>query len=61
MWAGLEQMLARAADAHNDIPAENKREALANLHVLAERWRPFIAEVQLLFFDAAKPQQGAKR
>jgi hypothetical protein len=60
MWAGLEQMLARAADAHNDMPAENKRETLANVHVLVERWRPFIAEAQLLFLDAAKPQQRAK-
>jgi hypothetical protein len=61
LWAGLEQMLARAADPQNDLSAEQKRQTLANVQVLVARWRPFIAEAQMLFSPSAKPQQGAKR
>lgn len=56
-WANLENNLSRAADPANDLPAARKQALLADLHVLVDRWRPFVREIERLFTDdeSAKP------
>src|SRR5262245_7157016 len=50
-WAKMQGELERAADPAHDIPPEKKRKLLSQIHVLVERWRPFVAEVAPLFAD----------
>jgi hypothetical protein len=63
-WAKVEDELERAADPAHDIPPEKKRKLLSQIHVLVERWRPFMAEIAPLFGDfqrapwAEGPQNG---
>jgi hypothetical protein len=54
-WEKLERELGRAADPAYEIPPEKKRKLLSQIHVLVERWRPFVAEVAPLFADLQKP------
>ena len=54
-WAKVEDELERAADPAHDIPPEKKRKLLSQIHVLVERWRPFVAEVAPLFADFQRP------
>src|SRR5262249_33269984 len=46
-WAKVKGELERAADPAHDIPPEKKRKLLSQM----ERWRPFMAEIALLFAD----------
>jgi hypothetical protein len=48
-WSKLEQELARAADPKTDLAAAKKQQLLANLRVIVQRWRPFVAEIAPLF------------
>ena len=63
-WEKMEHELDRGADSGSDLPAEQKRKPLAQIHVIVERWRPFMAEIAPLFADfqepapAAPPQNG---
>jgi len=63
-WAKLEGELERAAEPAHDIPPEKKRKLLSQIHVLVERWRPFMAEIAPLFADFQRtpsvegPQSG---
>ena len=50
-WEKLERELGRAADPAYEIPPEKKRKLLSQIHVLVERWRPFVAEVAPLFAE----------
>jgi hypothetical protein len=50
-WADVETNLARAADPANDLPAAKKQALLGELHVLVDRWRPFVREIGRLFSD----------
>ena len=54
-WAKVERELARAADPDRDMPAEQKRKLLSQIHVAVERWRPFMAEIAPLFADFQRP------
>jgi hypothetical protein len=54
-WAKVEGELERAADPAYDIPPEKKRKLLLQIHVLVERWRPFMAEIAPLFADFQRP------
>jgi hypothetical protein len=54
-WAKMEGELDRAADPSRDMPAEQKKKLLAQVHVVVERWRPFMAEIAPLFADFQKP------
>jgi hypothetical protein len=54
-WEKLERELDRAADPARDLPAERKRKLLSQIHVVVERWRPFMAEIAPLFADFQKP------
>ena len=51
-WAEMETNLVRAADPANDMPAAKKQELLSAIHVLVDRWRPFVREIGRLFADA---------
>jgi hypothetical protein len=50
-WTNLEKQLANAADPKNDLPAAKKEAILAQIRTLADRYRPFVREVSLLFYD----------
>jgi hypothetical protein len=50
-WADMENNLAKAADPANDMPAAKKQALLAEIHILVDRWRPFVKEVGRLFSD----------
>jgi hypothetical protein len=53
-WERMEHELDRAADPASDLPAEQKRKLLAQIHTVVERWRPFMAELAPLFADFQK-------
>jgi hypothetical protein len=53
-WEKMEHELDRAADPANDLPAEQKRKLLAQIHVIVERLRPFVAEIAPLFAEFQK-------
>ncbi len=50
-WANLEKQIANAADPKNDLPPAKKEAMLAQIRVLADRYRPFVREVALLFYE----------
>ncbi len=52
-WSRLDKELANAADPKNDMPAERKQKLLANIHILVDRWQPFIAEAERAFSTPA--------
>jgi len=54
-WEKLERELGRAADPAYEIPPEKKRKLLSQIHVLVERWRPFMTEIAPLFADFQRP------
>src|SRR5262249_51277254 len=54
-WEKLERELGRASDPAYEIPPEKKRKLLSQIHVLVERWRPFMAEIAPLFADFQRP------
>jgi hypothetical protein len=51
-WSGLESDLLRAADTPSDVPQAIEDEILVNLHVVVQRWRPYIREAQRVLSDA---------
>jgi hypothetical protein len=64
-WTKVEGELERAVDPAHDMPPEKKRKLLSQIHILVERWRPFVAEVAPLFADfqkasSAEGPQGGK-
>jgi hypothetical protein len=58
-WEKMEHELDRAADPASDLPEEQKRKLLAQIHTVVERWRPFMAEIAPLFADFQKPVPSA--
>ena len=58
-WAKVEGELERAVDPAHDMPPEKKQKLLSQIHVLVERWRPFVAEIAPLFADFQKPAPAA--
>ncbi len=58
-WEKAEGELERAAEPDGDLPAEKKQKLLSEIHVLVERWRPFMAEIAPLFADFQKPASAA--
>ncbi|HEX4411542.1 MAG TPA: hypothetical protein VH206_22445 [Xanthobacteraceae bacterium] len=54
-WADMENSLHKAADPAADMPAAKKETLLADLHILVDRWRPFVREIGRLFNDDASP------
>jgi hypothetical protein len=54
-WTKVEGELERAADPAHDMAPEKKQKLLSQIHVLVERWRPFVTEVAPLFADFQKP------
>src|SRR5262245_8333973 len=58
-WEKLERELGRAAEPAYEIPPEKKRKLLSQIHVLVERWRPFMAEIAPLFADFQRPAAAA--
>ncbi len=57
-WRKVEGELERAADPARDMPAEQKRKLLSQIHTAVERWRPFMAEIAPLFADFQRPVSG---
>jgi hypothetical protein len=59
-WERAERELERAADPSHELPPEKKQKLLSEIHVLVERWRPFMTEIAPLFSDFQKPASAAK-
>jgi hypothetical protein len=57
-WANVEKNIERAADPASEIPAARKQALIANLHVIVDRWRPFVREAGRLFSDQGVAQPG---
>jgi hypothetical protein len=59
-WSKVEAELSRAADRDHDLPEEKKRKLLSDIHVIVDRWRPFVAEVASAFpaGPTPNPQEG---
>jgi len=58
-WTKVEQELQRAADPSRDLPEQKKQQLLANIKILVDRWRPFVAAVAPLFVVDAQPSPGS--
>ncbi|HEY7661489.1 MAG TPA: hypothetical protein VH934_00055 [Xanthobacteraceae bacterium] len=43
-WTKLEHQLDELADPKSDLPPAKKQKILAQIKVIAERWRPFVQE-----------------
>src|SRR5262249_48209974 len=52
-WAKVEGQLEQAAA--RDMPDEQKRKLLSQIHILVERWRPFATEIAPLFAAFQRP------
>lgn len=59
-WTKVQTEIANAAKSDNDIPEAEKRELIANLRVLANRWRPIVAEAAGVLADV-EPQKAKPR
>ena len=58
-WAKVDGELERGTDPAHEIPPEKKKKLLSQIHVLVERWRPFVAEIAPLFADFHSPGSAA--
>jgi hypothetical protein len=57
-WAKLENQLDQLADPKSDLPPEKKAKILAQIKVVADRWRPLLLEAAAAVEgDASKPQK----
>jgi hypothetical protein len=57
-WAKLENQLDQLADPKSDLPPEKKAKILAQIKVVADRWRPLLLEAAAAVEgDAPKPQK----
>lgn len=59
-WAKVQKDIASAAKPDNDIPEAEKRELLANLRILAARWRPVATEAAGIFSDVPAPKDKSQ-
>jgi hypothetical protein len=48
-WAGLERALDKAAAPDREMSPERQQKLLSDIHILAERARPFVAEAATVF------------
>lgn len=55
-WAKIQREIGSAAKSENDLPETEKRELMANLRILANRWRPVATEAAGIFFDNRSPK-----
>jgi hypothetical protein len=57
-WAKLENQLDQLADPKSDLPPEKKAKILAQIKVVADRWRPLLLEAaSAVEGDTPKPQK----
>ena len=57
-WTKLENQLDQLADPKSDLPPEKKAKILAQIKVVADRWRPLLLEAaSAVEGDAPKPQK----
>jgi hypothetical protein len=52
-WTNVEHQLDQAADPKTAMPEPEQQRLLADLHVIVERWRPFVHEAAQLFAEPA--------
>jgi hypothetical protein len=57
-WAQLEKGIENAAAPTSDIPVARRQKLLADLHVIVDRWRPFVREAGRLFSDRDETPPG---
>jgi len=57
-WADLQKNIARAAEPNGDLSPEKKQALLNDIHIIVDRWRPFVREGARLFDDRDAPSNG---
>ena len=57
-WTKLENQLDQLADPRSDLPPEKKAKILAQIKVVADRWRPFVREATASI--EGEPDKSAK-
>jgi hypothetical protein len=59
-WSKVENELDRMASPNSDLPEAKKQKLLADLHAIADKWRPFATELQSLVsgLPNQSPQAG---
>jgi hypothetical protein len=58
-WSKIEDELDKQADPGSDMPPETKQKLLADIRVLADRWRPFVqAALSVAPKDANEPAKN---
>ena len=57
-WTKLENQLDQLADPRSDLPPEKKAKILAQIKVVADRWRPFLREATATI--EGEPDKSAK-
>ncbi len=50
-WTAVADDINRAASPAADLPAAKKQALLDDIHVIVDRWRPFVREASRLFAD----------
>ena len=50
-WTRLERELDKAANPASDLPPERKQKLLADIRILADRYRPFVNAAAVLFSE----------
>jgi hypothetical protein len=58
-WSKIEDELDKQADPGSDLTPETKQKLLADIRILADRWRPFIqAALSVVPKDATEPAKN---
>lgn len=57
-WSRVEGELDRMASAGADLPEAKRKKLLADIHAIAEKWRPFLVEVQAALTNPNNPPRS---
>jgi hypothetical protein len=58
-WTRMEDELDRMARPGSDLPEAKKQKLLADIRMIAAKWRPFVAEIQSALADPNNPPRPA--
>jgi hypothetical protein len=59
-WAKIQTEIGNAAKSSNEIPESERRELMANLRILANRWRPIATEAAAILLNAESENPKAR-
>ena len=59
-WVMVERQLDEAADPKRDLPPEKKQKIIADLRIIAQRWRPFFLDALNAVAQDQEPKPAEK-